>query len=111
MSFPSLITDIGNDFDLTTGMFTAPYNGTYVFILNMYKGYHTTTVEVACTILRNGAAWGSAILPSGLDTNSEGCVASVMDLKKGDTVVLGNCINIGRLSDLTTYIGFVLKAD
>ena len=112
MTFPEegVITNIGDDFDPVTGLYTAPVNGTYVFVFNMYKDF-TITSFITCDILRNGQAVGNAFVPPTTDGYLEASAATVLYLKKDETVSLGRCQNIDGVYDLTSFMGFLLRAD
>ena len=66
---------------------------------------------VSCAILRNDQIVGSAFLQPTTNGNLEASVATVLYLKKDETVSLGSCSNIDGAYDLTSFMGFLLTAD
>ena len=106
-------TNIGDDFNVTTGEYTAPIDGTYVFILNVYNKenlmHHTH-----CYIRRNNEyvaiAYAEYIDDTANDHHS-GTAATVLSLKQGDIVYAGECSKVDDLYSFTSFMGFLLAVD
>ncbi|XP_077977865.1 uncharacterized protein LOC144433423 [Glandiceps talaboti] len=105
--FSKTLTNIGDGFDYTSGIFTCEYPGTYYFIFNARKPKTAATVQVDLEV--NGTPQVSAhetdVEHKHGDTDVEhkhgdtGSVSCVLNLKKGDQVylrlVLGNTLEVG----------------
>jgi hypothetical protein len=94
--FPDVYLNVGGHYDTNTGVFTAPYEGTYIFY---FAGLHTGgTGKVGLTFLKNGtnvlltnAASSSSNGAQGLawntTTDEDYVIAIWMDrLQKGDEI-------------------------
>ena len=105
-------TNIGDDFNVTTGFYTARYNGTYVFVLNVYKD-DTINDRVYCNIRRNNIMVAIANVPNFNDFQHYhgGTGATVLSLKQVDTVSVGDCSEVSHLNYFTSFIGFLLAVD
>ena len=105
-------TNIGDDFNVTTGVYTAPIDGTYVFILNLYKK-DTVNDRVYCYIRRNSEDVAIANVPDFNDFihYHGGTGATVLSLKQGDTVYAGDCSEVDHLYYHTNFMGFLLAVE
>ena len=105
-------TNIGDDFNVTSGIYTAPFNGTYVFVLNAYKR-DTVNDRVYCYIRRNNENVAIANVPKFTDFqhNYGGTGATVLSLKQGDTVYAGAGSEVSHFHYHTSFMGFLLAVD
>ena len=111
IKFTSFITNIGGHYDTSTGQFTCPYPGVYVFSLNMYK--HPSHDYAYCDIRRNKATVIHAQSnPYGNKNEwTESSNSVIFHLKQGDVVDLGSCSSASYMWTWTSFSGFLLKSD
>ena len=108
--FPAVITNVGNAYNPSTGIFTAPTQGNYVFFVNV-QSYSTKYIYV--DIVLNGStkvrtqAGGSSN-----DYFDAGPNLVVLTLQKGDTVWIRHYGGIGYFTysdgPITTFSGFLI---
>lgn len=103
-----VITNIGNGYNPSNGIFTAPIAGEYVFFVNV-QGY--STQEIYVNIMLNGVGKVSTMVFNGGSENSDaGPNLVVLSLSKEDRVWVAH--NRGRgyteNSHLTTFSGFLV---
>lgn len=79
--FNSVLMNVGNGFSSSTGIFTAPKKGTYLFSVTIGSW---TNELVKVYIVRNGYFRGEAM--AGDESNASGSVTIVTYLTVGDTV-------------------------
>ncbi|XP_062590533.1 uncharacterized protein LOC134252108 isoform X2 [Saccostrea cucullata] len=107
--FPSVITNEGNGYNPSNGIFTAPISGTYVFFVNV-QSYDKQTIYV--NIVLNGStkvrtmAWSNG---KDYDYDS-GPNLVVLSIQKGDAVWVKHHSGQGYYSTgpITTFSGFLL---
>ena len=103
--------NIGQHYDGTTGEYSAPYNGTYMFQLHMYK--KDQAGMVSCRLRKNTGTIATAIVPS--ETVKQGIYESstsaIVLLKEGDKVYVGDCDNFENMNYLTAFNGVLLDKD
>ena len=114
--FTHVITNIGGNYDTTTGVFTCQYPGLYVFALHLVKLYDRDSVW--CAIRKNGSYL--VYVFSDPDAASDGSYSGgtnsvVVHLVRGDRVDIGDCSSIANIyvhnHGETSFSGFLLKAD
>ncbi|XP_062574646.1 complement C1q tumor necrosis factor-related protein 3-like [Saccostrea cucullata] len=106
--FPSVITNEGNGYNPSTGIFTAPIAGMYVFFVNV-QSYRSQTIFV--DIVLNGStkvrtmAWSN-----GNDYFDAGPNMVVLTIQKGDAVWITRHSGAGYYNDgpITTFSGFLI---
>ncbi|XP_062574666.1 multimerin-2-like [Saccostrea cucullata] len=107
--FPSVMTNKGNGYNLSTGIFTAPTAGIYVFFVNV-QSYNTQTIYV--DIVLNGSAKVRTMAWSnGNDSYDSGPNMVVLSIQKGDAVWVKRHSGKGYYSNpgaVTTFSGFLL---
>lgn len=106
--FPVIITNVGNGYNRSTGLFTAPIAGEYVFFVNV-QSYITNTIYV--DIVLNGLSKVRTMAYSdGNDRYEAGPNLAVLTLQKEDSVWVRYRSGQGYHSDghLTTFSGFLL---
>jgi hypothetical protein len=85
--FDHVITNAGNGYDRSTGVFTAPIAGYYAFFLVMMEPSGATHHDLSVSIVKNGAIVDQAYVhndPS--DLAEQGYTHSVIQLSAGDRV-------------------------
>ena len=104
-------TNIGQHYDNTTGKYSAPHNGTYVFQLHLYK--LSIAGLVACAIIQNGNQIAVAQVPSETVQIGayESSTSAIVHLQEGDKVWAGNCANDNNVHPWTAFNGFLLYKD
>ena len=106
MVFPNVITNVGNGYNASDGVFTAPRAGVYVFFVNV-QSYGSQTIVV--DIVLNGAI-KVKILATG--NYNAGPNLAVLSLQTGDRVWVEHYFGQGYNTDsngpLTTFSGFLI---
>lgn len=106
--FSVVITNIGNGYDPSNGIFTAPIAGEYVFFVNV-QGY--STQEIYVNIMLNGVGKVSTMVYNGGSENSDaGPNLVVLSLSKEDRVWIAHFRGQGynEYGHLTTFSGFLI---
>ena len=111
--FTNAVTNIGNHYNTSTGVFTCKYPGIYVFTLHILQ--ETTSPYVACHIRKNSqkegkdATTAQKSLKSGFFSSS---TSVILQLARGDivNVYCGSGLD-GINSDFSSFSGFLNKAD
>ena len=113
--FNMIISNIGNEFNISDSQFVCDQPGLYVFSLILYKtGFANTVI---CSIRHNGAS----VIQTYLNPNTQvdyGFYSSgnsiLLRLAKDDIVDVGGCSDLQIINTLnyrTSLTGFLLKAD
>ena len=112
LKFSSTKLNIGGKYNTTSGIFTCEHGGMYVFVLNIYRRYASGN-SVGCHIIKNGItdlAYANA--PEYSEGNYNGGSGSaVVHLDPGETVAVGDCIGNDNVSNVSSFMGFLLQAD
>ena len=108
--FPAVITNVGNGYNPSDGVFTAPRAGVYVFFVNV-QSYGTQNIYV--DIVLNGAIKVRAMVSQGSqEYNDAGPNLAVFSLHTGDRVWVKHYSGKGyyTYSDglITTFSGFLI---
>lgn len=106
--FPVVITNIGNGYNPSNGIFTAPIAGEYVFFVNV-QGY--STQEIYENIMLNGVGKVSTMVyTGGSDHDDAGPNLIVLSLRKEDRVWIAHFGGQGynEYGHLTTFSGFLI---
>ncbi|XP_061176743.1 uncharacterized protein LOC133185495 [Saccostrea echinata] len=106
--FPSVITNEGNGYNPSNGIFTAPTGGMYVFFVNVQS---SVTKDIYVDIVLNGStkvrtmAWSN-----GNDYFDAGPNLVVLTLQKGDAVWVKHRAGKGYYNEgpITTFSGFLI---
>ena len=115
LRFTHVVTNIGGDYNTSTGKFTCQYSGIYAFTLHILKFAGTDLVQ--CSIRKNQST--VVITHSNPQGPSEaGYLSStnsaVVHLARGDEVDVGGCTAFNTIyykNTFTSFSGFLLKAD
>nr|XP_022294889.1 complement C1q-like protein 4 [Crassostrea virginica] len=104
--FPKVITNVGNGYNPSDGVFTAPRAGVYVFFVNV-QGYNTQTIYV--DIVLNGAIKVRTMANTYYDAGPN---LAVLSLQRGDRVWIKHYSGQGYTthsdSPITTFSGFLI---
>ena len=104
--FPKVITNVGNGYNPSGGVFTAPTAGVYVFFVNV-QGYSSYNINV--DIVLNGASKVRTIAQTNYDAGPN---LAVLSLQTGDRVWVKYYTGLGywTYSDgpITTFSGFLI---
>ena len=108
--FPNVITNVGNGYNPSDGVFTAPRAGVYVFFVNV-QSYNTQAIYV--DIVLNGATKVRTMAEtSSIDHYDAGPNLAVLSLQTGDRVWIKRYAGSGyyTYSDgpVTTFSGFLI---
>ena len=108
--FPKVITNVGNGYNPTDGVFTAPLAGVYVFFVNVHGNYNQ---YIYTDIVLNGAPKVMT-----MSNNNEGQSykagpnLAVLYLQTGDRVWIQHAAGSGyetsSNSPITTFSGFLI---
>ena len=102
-------TNVGVNYDPVTGLYTAPYDGTYAFHVNLYKkpgpndGVYCRIVMDSTTLLADV----NIVLTAG---RLVGSASTIVHLVQGDTVAVV-CIDFNRVDAYSSWMGFLVMAD
>ena len=115
LRFTQVITNIGGDYNISSGLFTCQFPGVYVFALHIMKNSGTDSAD--CQIRKNRSRL--VIAHSNPEGDSEtGYFSStnsvVVHLVRRDVVDVGSCSSFNSIftsNTLTSFSGFLLKAD
>ena len=113
--FTHVFTNIGRQYNTTTGVFTCQFSGLYAFTLTIFKDRGESLAY--CKIRKNGSNIVSAFTDP--DSNSDnglysGTNSAVLHLVHGDKVDVGDCsylTSIQSHDDTSSFSGFLIKAD
>ena len=108
--FPKVITNVGNGYNPSDGVFTAPLAGVYVFFVNV-QGYNTQPIYA--DIVLNGATKVKTMSYNGEgQTYTAGPNLAVLYLQTGDRVWIQHYTGSGYFTHLycpiTTFSGFLI---
>ena len=108
--FSKVITNVGNGYNPSDGVFTAPRAGVYVFFVNV-QGYSTQSIFV--DIVLNGATKVRTMVNGGsYNVYNAGPNLAVLSLQTGDRVWVKNYFGRGYCtyseSPITTFSGFLI---
>ncbi len=106
--FDEVLTNYGNAYDSSTGLFTSPMHGLYEF--NLFFMKTTSSDQININLQHNGIIMCKALADDG-DYHLSGCSA-VIELNVGDTVAV-KCANAGtaygdRYSGLNGHLVYLL---
>ncbi|XP_060601320.1 complement C1q and tumor necrosis factor-related protein 9A-like [Ruditapes philippinarum] len=105
LKFKQVIYNSGDDYSLSSGVFTCRYPGLYFFTATLFR--KPGLRESACDFSVNGIDQLS--VNSGTDVNAgyqSGSASLVYRLKAGDIVMLSDCIGINYLYAFSSFTGF-----
>ncbi|XP_062574643.1 uncharacterized protein LOC134236474 isoform X2 [Saccostrea cucullata] len=107
--FPSVITNEGNGYNPSNGIFTAPIAGMYVFFLNV-QSYYRETIYVDIVLNGSTKVRTMAYSTSNDDYYDSGPNLVVLTIQKGDAVWVKYYSGQGYYYDgpITTFSGFLL---
>ena len=116
LRFTSVKSNIGSGYASTTGVFTCKHPGLYYFSLSLIKQRASSKPNnVYCYIRKNGTYRIYTYINPGdryADYGSYGTsVSLVIHLAAGDQIDIGGCSPDGTIFSLSTFSGFLLKAD
>ncbi|XP_062599186.1 multimerin-2-like [Saccostrea cucullata] len=104
--FPSVITNEGNGYNPSNGIFTAPIAGMYVFFVNVQDNGSNIYVD----IVLNGSTKARTMAYYSGDSHDAGPNLVVLNVQKGDAVWIRHYSGTGYYSSgpITTFSGFLL---
>ena len=114
IKFTSFINNIGGHYDTSTGQFTCPYPGIYVFSHHLYKDRNK---DIAYWYIRKNGSNQLFVYSRRGRSDDTGYYGSsntlVIHLDRGDIVDLGGCSEYHAMYSgiWTTFSGYLLKAD
>lgn len=82
VKFDAIITNVGSGYDSSSGLFTVPRKGTYLFAVNFVSGVSTHWLEL--NLLKNN----NLIVKSHADATpwSSGSLQVILELEEGDQI-------------------------
>ena len=101
--FPTILYNIGRGYDSSTGIFTSPEDGTYVFYVTI-TSYNSKSIYV--DIIKNGL---SKVRAKAYSSNQSGSNMVVLSLDRGDKVSVNFHSGRGYYSastPVTSFTGF-----
>ena len=113
LSFGTSITNLGGAYNPTTGQFTVPRDGVYMFASSILAYSNTNLNIVHVSIAVNGKIQAKMLAVSEiLQHRDQGANTAILDLKRGD-IVWAKAIDhtaICTISSLSTFTGTLLYA-
>ncbi|XP_070185777.1 caprin-2-like isoform X1 [Littorina saxatilis] len=108
MLVPNVLTNEGNAYNSSTGYFTAPYSGTYLFAAN--SGSASTNNYAAFELLVDGTrvVYGQTTDPGPGESTS---IQAVVHVAQGLSVWLRALTSVTYFSTATSFSGFLLYSD
>ena len=107
LRFDKTITNIGNGYDPSTGIFTAPVTGVYGFSVNMMAPLRVTHASVGLAIIRRGALLDE-VWAAGPDVDDQGSTDVTTHLTAGEQVwvrqAAGDAVRGGYWTVFTGYL-------
>ena len=110
--FSYVQTNIGGNYNATSGQYTCPYSGIYIFFLSLYKSSKVNNAY--CRIKRNTSVIGYAYAYGGSHNaggTDEGSTTLIVRLAAGDVVYIGDCTGANTINEYSRFSGSLLKAD
>ena len=114
LSFTNVLSNVGGHFNAARGQYICPFDGIYLFTLNLYnKG---TTASAYCRIEKNGlwlvaATTHMYAVRTELKGYQEATNSVVVRLIKGDVIRLGHCGAVSNMYSGSSFTGVLLQAD
>ena len=109
LTFNGVVTKSGNEFNSTSGVFVAPYDGVYFFTLTLAV---TTESYASCYIVKNRFRNLAESFSSIVGGFCSAASSTVVHLVAGDHISVDNCHGNGTYNAFkTSFSGFLLKAD
>ena len=108
-SSSGIYTNIGNNYDPDTGLYTVPYDGTYAFHANIYKDYAAGNGLYCKIVLGNGTSLATASVPYTVGYY-EASGSIVVHLDQGDTVAV-DCDDFNKVFFYSSWMGHLVMAD
>jgi hypothetical protein len=107
--FPVVITNVGDAYNPSTGKFTAPTNGNYVFFVNV-QSYNTQTIYVDIVLNGSTKVRTMAYNGGGSEYYESGPNLVALTLQKGDRVWIRYYSGQGYYTDgsITSFSGFLI---
>ena len=106
--FNKVISNVGNGYSKSTGVFTAPAAGTYVFY---FTAVEYSTQEIGLDIVLNGVSKVRLIGANNIASFQTGTNMVVLTLKRQDRVLVKHSYGTGYHTHsvpLVTFTGFML---
>lgn len=107
--FPHIVTNNGNGYNLSTGKFTAPKDGAYVFFVAV-NSYGSKIVYL--NIVHNGLNIVQSMAYGSSASHQTGTNMAVVHVDKGDSVWVSRSSGTGYYTTavpITTFSGFLLS--
>ncbi|XP_060580550.1 complement C1q-like protein 4 [Ruditapes philippinarum] len=114
VKFDTVITNVGNGFDNTTGVFTAPLPGIYMFscsLLDHMDGVHGN-VKLHAEIVQNDKVIGRVFAHAGDNYRDQGAQTVFVRVNQGDRIFIRSVDNkdLGIGGELySTFSGFLMS--
>ena len=105
--FPKVITNVGNGYNPSDGVFTAPRAGVYVFFVNV-QGYSTQSIYVDIVLNGSTKVRTTAHCGDRRDYYEAGPNLAVLSLQTGDRVWVKHHSGQGYFT-LSTFSGFLIE--
>ncbi|KAK7163398.1 hypothetical protein R3I93_007449 [Phoxinus phoxinus] len=107
--YENAFTNIGNAYDINTGVFTAPVKGVYFFNFVVFNPY---AISTGVRLLKNGNfVVAASDNPPGQDTEDTACNSVTLLLEQGDRILLQLLQNCRIYTDMwkrNTFSGHLL---
>ncbi|RXN01613.1 Complement C1q tumor necrosis factor-related protein 3 [Acipenser ruthenus] len=101
--YPDIRTNVGNCFNVHTGIFTATVKGVYYF---SYTAYTAHSINTFVSLTKNGKTVASLWDTDQNDTSDSGSNSAVLELEVGDSVYMKLHENKQLFDDSARYNSF-----
>ena len=117
IGFFSVSSNVGGDFDATSGEFVCTRPGVYFFDVNLlaYIGVSTNWTYASCSIYHNDKVLSHAMVQPEVPRNQSvfypATGSAYVHLSTGDKVYLGGCTVADSMNGYSSFTGYLVKAD
>ncbi|KAL4218855.1 hypothetical protein ACF0H5_021443 [Mactra antiquata] len=107
LQYKVVLSNAGNGYDVSSGIFTAPSTGTYCFSVTLSG---STDDHMSCYLMKNSADYLVEVYISAYSAYSSASTSTLIYLASGDTISVAMCNGDGVLSSYkSSFSGFLLK--
>lgn len=112
IKFQTVLTNIGDHYNASTGEFVCRNPGYYIFYFHLYK-YPSSSYNTAYCHIRKNKSSQLYIYSDPVNDNGyyETSNSITLHLDRGDIIDLGGCTSASSMWEMTSFSGFLFKID